>query len=61
MLEVLEKYKEKGSFVFKGEDRLSAQCNAPKDSSGIYTIYAEEIKPENLIYIGISGREGFNR
>jgi hypothetical protein len=34
------------------------QCNAPKNSSGIYTIYAEEIKPENLIYIGISGREG---
>jgi hypothetical protein len=60
LLKVLEKYKEKGVFVFKRTDQLSHQCNAPTHSSGIYAVYAASIKPENLIYIGISGREGKN-
>lgn len=59
MFRILEKYKEKGQFDFKETDRLSFKCNAPRgNNSGIYIIYAEEIDIENLIYIGISGREG---
>lgn len=60
MFEELERYKEKDIFEFKEGDSLSRVCNAPRHSSGIYLIYAEEIKDKNLIYIGISGREGAN-
>lgn len=57
MFKVLEKYQEKGSFSFRPSDNLNNKCNAPQHSSGIYTIYKEEVKPENLNFIGISGRE----
>lgn len=60
MFRILEEYKEKGQFDFKHSDRLSQMCNAPKRDSGIYIIYADEINESNLIYIGISGREGKN-
>ena len=60
MLDVLDSYKEKGSFNFSINDRLSQVCTAPKHSSGIYVIYADVIKAENLIYIGISGRQDSN-
>ena len=58
MLRELEKYKEQGEFSFGIDDRLSVQCNAPRHSSGIYIIYANDISPSSLIYVGISGREG---
>ncbi len=54
----LEKFKEKGSFEFKQTDVLSQVCNAPKDSSGIYVVFADKVNDDSLIYIGISGREG---
>ncbi|MCY7310619.1 MAG: hypothetical protein LH619_07565 [Chitinophagaceae bacterium] len=58
MFNELNKYKQKGHFFFKHDDNLSAVCNAPKDCSGIYLIYALEKGNVNLIYIGISGRTG---
>ncbi|MEO9893106.1 hypothetical protein [Aurantibacter sp.] len=57
MLKSLELFKEKGQFEFTPIDNLSDCCNAPRHSSGIYLIYAEEFKTSKLIYIGISGRE----
>lgn len=60
MFKFLDQFTEKGQFVFSQADSLSQVCNAPKHSSGIYLISAEEILLKNLIYIGISGREGKN-
>lgn len=56
----LIKYKERGVFEFTINDNLNYQCNAPRHSSGIYLIYREAVKESNLIYIGISGRQGAN-
>ena len=58
MFDELKKYKRSGHFFFKSSDNLSVVCNAPKDCSGLYLIYALERKKVNLIYIGISGRQG---
>ncbi|MFD2518247.1 hypothetical protein [Salinimicrobium flavum] len=60
MFKFLEKFQEKDQFQFNAKDRLSQVCNAPNHSSGIYLVYAEEVSIKNLIYIGISGREGQN-
>jgi len=60
MFEVLEKYRECGQFTFKPNDRLSQVCNALREGSGIYLIYADVVNSKRLIYIGISGREGVN-
>lgn len=57
MFKELNKYKEKGIFVFNQTDRLSSVCNAPKSGSGIYLIYATVKGEKELIYIGISGRK----
>lgn len=58
MFDQLLKYKNKGNFKFKPTDNLASVCNAPKDCSGLYVIYALEKGKVNLIYIGISGRKG---
>jgi hypothetical protein len=58
MFDQLLKYKNKGSFQFKPTDNLTSVCNAPKDYSGLYVIYALENEKVNLIYIGISGLKG---
>lgn len=60
VLNILDSYIEKGSFNFRSTDRLSQVCSAPEHSSGIYVLYADVIKLEKLIYIGISGRKGAN-
>lgn len=57
-LSKLNKYTEKGNFVFKSTDSLATVCNAPKACSGIYLIYAQIDDERELIYIGISGRKG---
>lgn len=58
MFRYLDQFQEKGQFVFSQGDILSQVCNAPDHSSGIYLVYADEVSLKNLIYIGISGREG---
>ncbi len=58
MFDELKKYKRSGHFFFKSSDNLSMVCNAPNDCSGLYLVYALERQKVNLIYIGISGRQG---
>ena len=58
MFDELGKYKQNGHFFLKQDDSLTDVCNAPKDCSGIYMVYALEKGKVNLIYIGISGRIG---
>lgn len=58
MLSQLNLYREKGTFLFKLTDSLSAVCNAPKNCSGIYLIHAVINGKRDLIYVGISGRKG---
>ncbi len=55
----LENYPIKGSFIYAKNDTLSQVCNIPtrKDYSGIYLFYDNK---NELIYVGISGREGVN-
>jgi len=55
----LEKYPIKGAFQLYPNDILSRVCNIPvrKDYSGIYLFYDDN---GNLIYVGISGREGLS-
>ncbi len=60
MFPELEKYKVKGVFTFDATKKLSEVCNASKDKSGIYLIYAFRQKKSELIYIGISGRKGID-
>jgi hypothetical protein len=57
MLHLLNNYRNQGTFRFSDTDKLSKVCNAPKNSSGLYLVFTEEEKFENIIYIGISGRD----
>ena len=56
MVQSLAKYKTASCFKFNYNDSLSKECNAPKDKSGVYLIYADK----ELIYIGRSGRKDKN-
>ena len=61
MLQLLNKYQKQDSFLFGVNDQLSQVCNAPDDTSGLYIIFIKEESFENIIYIGISGRnDGFS-
>jgi hypothetical protein len=53
----LEKYSIKGTFQLDSNGELRKVCNIPakNDYSGIYLFYDDK---RNLIYVGISGREG---
>jgi hypothetical protein len=57
IIEDLGKYPVKGFFQMSPNDVLSKVCNIPvrNDYSGIYLFYDDK---NNLIYVGISGREG---
>lgn len=59
LLSGLQKYEAKGKFNFHGDDVLSLVCNIPvrRDYSGLYLFYSNN---KELIYVGISGREGLN-
>lgn len=58
MFDELKKYKNNGHFFFTPSDNLASVCNAPAKHSDIYCIYALQKGKVNLIYIGISGRQG---
>jgi hypothetical protein len=58
MYNELEKYKQKGSFILRPSDKLSAVCNVPSGLfSGIYLVYGLHAQSSVLIYIGISGKK----
>lgn len=54
MFDELKKYK-KDTFSFKINGSLKEVCNAPKDESGVYIVYASK-NNDNPIYIGSSGK-----
>ncbi len=55
----LEVYEIKGTFHFSVNDVLRSVCNIPKriDYSGLYVFYSQN---KELIYVGISGRQGLD-
>ena len=57
LLSGLKKYETKGKFHFHVNGVLSLICNIPvrSDYSGLYLFYSNKME---LIYVGISGREG---
>src|SRR5690606_23813547 len=56
LIQELEKYQLKGSFIFKQTSRLSEVCNIPtqSDLAGLYLFYDNDTN--ELLYVGISGR-----
>lgn len=56
MLNFLEKYSERDFFYFFPDGQPFRNCNAPKDRSGVYLVYAICGKDERLVYIGSSGK-----
>jgi len=56
MFDELTKYKNKDHFFFMGNEELENVCNAPKDGSGVYLVYALKNGRIELVYIGSSGK-----
>lgn len=57
MFAFLEQYKKKDQFVLRQNEDLRMVCNAPKDCSGVYIVYAIKGNDTPLVYIGCSGLE----
>lgn len=56
MKQILNKYKVKGCFKLRNNQRLSQVCNAPKNNGGLYLVYElQDGVIIGLIYIGCSG------
>ena len=53
--QLLQEYKNKGTFSFRAGDKLGDKCNAPKNKSGIYVVYAVLGNEERIVYVGSSG------
>jgi hypothetical protein len=56
LIDELKKYQPNDHFFFKREHSLEVFCNAPKNESGVYVIYALAQGKIELIFIGSSGR-----
>ena len=56
MFDELKKYQIKNHFSFSKDDVLGKVCNAPKDKSGIYIVFAIINETPELVYIGSSGK-----
>jgi hypothetical protein len=55
-VEVLKKYKTKGSFEFQIGDKLVELCKNVPNEPGIYLIYIVKNSIRELVYIGASGK-----
>ena len=44
MFDELTKYKNNDHFFFEPTDNLREVCNAPNDKSGVYIIYASDLR-----------------
>ena len=55
MFNILKKYSS-DNFIFDKNQTLKEVCNAPKNKSGIYLIYAIKQNNSTLVYIGSSGK-----
>lgn len=56
MFDELNEYSNNDHFFFRSSDDLGEVCNAPKNISGVYIIYALANGKVKLIYIGCSGK-----
>jgi len=56
LFDELNKYKRNDHFFFSGDKSLQVVCNAPKDGSGVYLVYALANGNTELVYIGSSGK-----
>lgn len=56
MFDELKKYKNNNHFFFDGDKPLGEVCNAPKDGSGVYVVYALTKGKVKLFYICSSGK-----
>jgi len=56
LFDELNKYKRNDHFFFIGKKSLEEVCNAPKDRSGVYLVYALAHGKIELVYIGSSGK-----
>ncbi len=56
MFDELEEYTHTGHFFVTPDSELAQVCNAPKDASGVYTVFALADGGIELVYIGISGK-----
>ena len=56
MFDELKKYKNNNHFFFDGDEPLGKVCNAPKNASGVYVVYALRKGKVRIIYIGSSGK-----
>lgn len=56
MLSFLEKYTNKGEFIFKKGDKLVDLCRNIPNESGVYLMYTMKNNEEELVYIGASGK-----
>ena len=56
MFDELTKYQIQNHFSFSKDDVLGKVCNAPKDKSGIYIVFAIINETPELVYIGSSGK-----
>jgi hypothetical protein len=59
-VKLLEKYTNKGSFIFKQGERLSLKCKDIPNAPGVYMIYAVRNGNKELLYIGASGKMNQN-
>ena len=56
MFDELKEYKSTDHFFFDGDEPLGKVCNAPKNGSGVYVVYALTKGKIKVIYIGSSGK-----
>ncbi|MBE6331740.1 MAG: hypothetical protein E7070_05500 [Bacteroidales bacterium] len=58
MFEFLNKYQDKGKFLYRYDQNFEDICNAPYDKSGVFYITTLEQKREDekILYIGCSGQ-----
>ena len=56
LFDELNKYKRNDHFFFTDKKSLEEVCNAPKDGSGVYLVYALAHGKIELVYIGSSGK-----
>jgi hypothetical protein len=52
MFDELDKYENNDHFFFEAHESLERKCNAPKDKSGVFLVYALKGGRIELVYIG---------
>jgi hypothetical protein len=53
--DILKRF-ENGQFILFKDQKLANVCNAPKDASGVYLVFKDNLDFKSLVYIGASGK-----